>query len=166
MTTKGYTMTTHNINGLDKDEIQSKYFTFTVKGYYTTETINTLVDISWGTWDITQREDYLEISLSSYEERHDVTDTTLTLPDTYNVMHDYFDDLIDRWEIVIDTFYIECDARRITANKKQYIKAFNRVFSDYILCFGEGMGGELVTWDGIKRTNQKHYVQEIVKATQ
>ena len=159
-------MKTHNINGLDKDEIQSKYFTFTVKGYYTTETINTLVDISWGTWDITQREDYLEISLSSYEERHDVTDTTLTLPDTYNVMHDYFEDLIDRWEIVIDTFYIECDARRITANKKQYIESFNTVFSDYILCFGEGMGGELVTWDGIKRTNQKHYVQEIVKATQ
>ena len=40
---------------------------------------------------------------------------------------------------------------------------FETVFEGYELFFGDGFGPELLTWDGFKRPNQRHYIYEIIE---
>tara|TARA_R100000781_G_scaffold56174_1_gene36507 strand:+ start:382 stop:936 length:555 start_codon:yes stop_codon:yes gene_type:complete len=165
----------------DYGAFMAKYFTFEVFADVTMKEINDLYRWSWGTWEIDideselcTIEDYqntgetrtgyrINIWLENWEERWVNESGQLELPDNYSAEADYFNDMIERCELIFNDMYAEREARGCKSVKNDMVKCLEKFFPHHTFNFGtwKKRSHPMSVYEGVT-FNGAYYLEEIV----
>ena len=165
----------------DVGAFMAKHFTFEVFADVTMKDINELYHYSWGTWNIDideselcTIEDYqctgetrtgyqINIVLETWDERWVNESGRIALPDNYSAEADYFNDMIERCEIIFNNMYAERQARKCKSVHDEMVKCLEKFFPYHTFNFGKGKRRFSGTgiYQGVT-FNSAYYLEEVV----